>query len=1241
MATSLQVNTQELLEELLSQRILLLDGSMGALVQGRELTEEDYRGERFANHTHPLRNCVEALVLSQPDIIADVHRQYLEAGSDIVETDTFNATYYGLLEFGLTDYVYEINKRAVEIAKQVTDEFTEKNPEKPRFVAGSIGPTNKQLSMGTGEDASARDVTYDQMVEAYYEQVDGLVAGGVDILLPETSFDTLVLKACLFAISKYFDDHNVRIPVMISGTIFDGGRTLSAQTVEAFWTSVSHFDMLSVGLNCAVGVDKMRPQIEKLSEMSDRYVSCYPNAGMPDGLGGFTDSLEHVVDGIVDFAENGWINIVGGCCGTTPAHIRAISEGLERITPRKRSTRSSLSTYSGQLPLVIEPDSSFIMVGERTNVTGSRKFARLIREDRYEEAIAVARHQVENGANILDINVDADLVDGVEAMTKFLNLLAAEADIASVPFMIDSSDWDVIEAGLKCVQGKAIVNSISLKDGEEAFLEKARLIKRYGAAVVVMAFVGPDIIPGMPEGQAVTKEDKIKICEHSYNLLVNEVGIPPSDIIFDTNILTVGTGMDEHNNYAVEFIEAVRELKRMYPESKTSGGVSNVSFSFRGKENEIVREAMNSAFLYHAINAGLDMGIVNPGQLMVYQDIEAKLLEHVEDVILNRRPDATDRLVDFAATVGPKEKGEEKGAAWRELDVNDRLKHALIHGIADYIEADVEEARHNFENPLQLIEGPLMNAMNEIGDLFGAGKMFLPQVVKSARVMKKAVAYLQPFMEAEKAASGDEHKSRGKMLIATVKGDVHDIGKNIVGVVLACNDYEIIDLGVMVPCDKILEEARKHEADLIGLSGLITPSLGEMVQVAKEMERQKFDIPLLIGGATTSEKHTAIKIATEYSGPVVQVKDASRAGSVLEHLLDPEKKVVLDKGNREKQQQYREDFEKRQGNSRIPYAEAAAKRFQIDWEKSNIPKPEFIGKRVLRDFPLADLVSYVDWSPFFMTWELRGKYPMILDDPVVGEEATKLFRDAKAMLEKVLAEKLMTAEAVYGFYPANSEGDDIIIYTDDDRKEELCRFYNLRQQWQRKGQDAFLSLGDFIAPVETGLKDYLGLFAVSAGFGCEEIVQKYKAEHDDYNAIMVEALADRCAEAFAEYLHKRVRDEWGFGKDENLSKEELIAEKYRGIRPAAGYPTSPDHTEKITVWELLDVENEIGMKLTESCAMWPAASVSGLYFSHPEARYFAVDKITKDQVEDYAKRKGISVEEAEKWLSANLAYLTK
>jgi 5-methyltetrahydrofolate--homocysteine methyltransferase len=1234
--------TRALLEELLAERILLLDGGMGALIYARKPTEEDYRGERFRHHPVSLWNCTEAMVLTQPQIIEEIHRAYLDAGSDIIETATFNSNRLSLAEFGLENHVVKLNRAAVEIARRAADDFTRKNSEKPRFVAGSIGPTKKQLSLGIHvDDPGRRDVTFDEMVANYTEQIHALVTAGVDILLPETSFDTLVLKACLFAIDRYFEDHNVRLPVMISGTFFDGGRTLSQQTVEAFWQSISHFDALSVGINCAIGIDKMRPYVEELVQVARRRVSCYPNAGMPDGFGGFTGDMYSTVETLGEMARNGWLNIVGGCCGTTPEWIRRIGDKIDGVAPRKVPDLPGWSVFSGTEALTIRPETNFIMVGERTNITGSKRFARLIREGNYEEALRVAREQVEAGANIIDVNMDEGLIDGVQAMTRFLNLVSAEPEITRVPIMIDSSKWEVIEAGLKCVQGKAIVNSISLKEGEEKFLHQARLVKRYGAAVVVMAFVDDGVIPGIAKGQAVTCKDKVAICEHSYKLLTEEVGFAPQDIIFDVNILTVGTGMEEHANYAVEFIDAVRELKRLFPLAKTSGGVSNVSFSFRG--NETVREAMNAAFLYHAIRAGLDMGIVNAGQLQVYEEIPPDLREHVEDVLLNRRPDATDRLTAFAETVKAAGKTEVKELAWRNAPVDERLKHALITGIVDFIDADVEEARLQFARPLQVIEGPLMDGMNVVGDLFGAGKMFLPQVVKSARVMKKAVAYLMPFMEAEKAKANPggqatTRQARGKILMATVKGDVHDIGKNIVGVVLACNDYEVIDLGVMVPCEKILETARAQGVDMIGLSGLITPSLDEMVHVAKEMEREGFTLPLLIGGATTSAKHTAVKIAPAYHLPVIHVKDASRSVGVVDRLIRPEMRADLDRENRALQEREREAFAKRRQRKLVSYAEATARRFAIDWKASPIDQPSFIGTRTLRDFPLAEIVPYIDWSPFFMAWELRGKYPAIFDDETVGTEAKKLFDDAQKLLAQIVAEKSFTAHAVYGFFPANSDGDDLIIWADEGRTQERLRLCMLRQQWEREGQTSFRSLADYVAPVGSGLADHLGAFAVTTGHGTDELVAKFEAQHDDYNAIMAKALADRLAEAFAELLHERARREWGFGRAEHLTKEQLIEEEYRGIRPAPGYPACPDHTEKGKLWELLGAELAANIRLTESYAMHPAAAVSGWYFGHPEARYFAVDMVTKDQVQNYAVRKDMRLTEVERWLAPNLSY---
>jgi 5-methyltetrahydrofolate--homocysteine methyltransferase len=1237
MSVLTQTSIRDALDELLAQRILLLDGSMGALLYAKNLVDEDYHGSVLRDHPVPLKNCTEALVLTQPRLITDVHRAYLEAGADIIETCTFNGTAIALSEFGLEEQTFAINKAAAELARHAAEEWTRRDPDKPRFVAGSMGPTTKTLYIEPSAPPGTRTLSFDDFVRAYTTQIEALVAGGVDLLAAETGNDILILKACLFAIDKYFADHGTRLPVIVSGTLYHpGGRTLFQQSPEAFYVSVAHFDALSIGFNCGVGVDLLRAPVESLAGLSRKPISVYPNAGLPDGMGGFRGiGCDATARMLGEFARNGWVNLVGGCCGTTPEWIAAIAREIEGLAPRRVPDLPDWSYFSGDEVLVARPETNFIMVGERCNITGSLKFKRLIKEGNYEAAIAVAREQIQNGANILDVNMDADLIDGVEAMTRFLRLLA---DDARVPVMIDSSKPEIIEAGLRCLQGKGIVNSISLKEGEEKFLEQARLIRRYGAAVVVMAFAAKNLIPGVPEGQAVTCEHKVAICKHAYRLLTEEVGFHPSDIIFDTNILIVGTGMAVDNNNAVEFFNAVRELKRLFPLAKTSGGVSNVSFGFRG--NEAVRGALNAVFLYHAIRAGLDMGIVNAGQLQVYEEIPKDLLEHVEDVILNRRPDATDRLIAFAETVKKPEPGDPVAPTWRSQPVVDRLKHALVAGIADHIDEDVEEARHLYERPLHIIEGPLMDGMNVVGDLFGSGKMFLPQVVKSARVMKKAVAYLMPFMEAEKQKAGGVHKARGKIVLATVKGDVHDIGKNIVGVVLGCNDYEVIDLGVMTPAEKILDTARAEGVDMIGLSGLITPSLDEMVHVAKEMERQGFRLPLLIGGATTSAKHTAVRIAPCYHEMVLHVKDASRCVGVLDRLMRKELRGELDKENRAAQEKDRESFRRRKERKLIPYAEAVAKRFTVDWKASPIAKPAIIGTKTLRDFPLEQLVPYVDWSPFFMAWELKGKYPNIFKDPSVGKEAKDVFDKANVLLKEIVAKKLLAANAVYGFFPANRDGDDIVIYTDETRTSERCRMPMLRQQWEREGQTTFRSLADYVAPVGSGIADYVGGFAVSPGFGCLELVQKFKKDHDDYNAIMVEALADRLAEAFAELLHERARRDWGYGQSEKLTKHELIEEKYRGIRPAAGYPSCPDHTEKKTLWSLLDVEKATGIQLTETYAMWPAASVSGLYFAHPEARYFAVDLITRDQVESYAKRKGMPQAEVERWLAPNLAYET-
>lgn len=1220
----------ELLHQLLRERILILDGAMGTMVQGLALSEQQMRGERFASHHKDLKNFTDILCLTHPKSLVNIHRMYLEAGADIISTNTFGASPVGMEEFELPlELVGEINRAAVACARQAADEITERTPDRPRFVAASIGPTAKQTAISTKvDDPAYRNTTFKIMADSYYAQVASLVDAGTDILLIETVIDTLNLKACLFAISQYFEETKKRVPVMVSGTFDKGGRTfVSGQSVEAFCYSVNHFPMLSIGMNCALGPDIMRPHLQEMANVSNTLVSCHPNAGLPNAMGKYDLSPTQMGQMIGDFAANGWLNIIGGCCGTTPDHIRAIVEAVKPHRPRQVNAPPAFTRLSGILPLVLRPESNFTMIGERTNVTGSKAFAKLIRNDEFEAAVEVARQQVANGASVIDINMDDALLDGVEAMTRFLRLIAGESDIASVPVMVDSSKWDVLEAGLQNSQGKCIVNSISLKDGETEFVRRAQLIQRYGAAVVVMAFD--------EHGQAVTKEDKVRICRRAFGTLTERVGFSPEDIIFDPNILTVATGIEEHNNYAVDFIEATREIKRLCPGAKVSGGVSNISFSFRG--NESVREAMHSAFLYHAVAAGMDMGIVNAGQLSVYEEIPKELLERVEDVILNRRSDATERLLEYADSVKTNgRKAATEDLSWREADVRERLKLALVRGIDKFIEEDAEEARQSSTRCLEVIEGPLMDGMSVVGDLFGAGKMFLPQVVKSARVMKKAVAYLTPFMEEEKRQAGIENSTgRGKVLMATVKGDVHDIGKNIVGVVLACNNFEVIDLGVMVSAERILEEAKTHTVDVIGLSGLITPSLDEMSHVAGELQRHGLNTPLLIGGATTSAKHTAVKIAPQYNHEVIHVLDASRSVPVVERLLNAESRLVLAEENRRLQEELVASYQARQVKL-VPYQEAIQRRFPTDWSKVELAKPEFWGTRVLRDFPIEKLVETIDWSPFFWTWELRGKYPKILGDATVGEHARELFDNAQNMLNKLISDRSLHAHAVYGFWPAASIDDDVILYDSQVHDRELTRFHFLRQQWERKDQDCFRSLADYVAPVELGRPDSMGAFVVTAGDGADELAREYEKAGDDYNAIMVKAIADRLAESFAEWLHRQAREDWGYGRTERMSNEQLIDEQYRGIRPAPGYPACPDHTEKGNLFKLLDATRHTGVSLTESYAMWPAASVSGFYFSHPESRYFAVDRLGRDQLESYARRKGMSIQEAEKWLAPNL-----
>ncbi|MDD9948006.1 MAG: methionine synthase, partial [candidate division Zixibacteria bacterium] len=1149
-----KTETHLLLDRLLSERILIIDGAMGSVLQGHALDEADFRGNAFKDHPVSLRGDLDLLSITQPDLIEQVHRQYLEAGADIIETNTFNATAISQADYGLQDRVYDINVAAAKIAKRAAAAAMAADPDRPRFVAGILGPTTRSASVASDvSDPAFRSVTFDELAAAYGEQARGLLDGGADLLLVETQIDTLNLKAALYAINTLFDEGTRRVPLMASFCIVDAsGRTLSGQTVEACWTSIRHGDLYSVGINCALGATELRPYIEELSGIANLPVTCYPNAGLPNELGGYDDTPDHMAEVLGGFAEEGWLNMVGGCCGTTPAHIAAISEAVkQRGKLRVPHPGEPLSRYSGLETFTVRPDSNFTMIGERTNVTGSRKFARLVRQEKYEEALGVARQQIEGGANIIDVNMDEGLLDSERAMTTFLNLIASEPDIAATPVMIDSSSWPVIEAGLKCVQGKSIANSISLKEGEEVFKTQARVAKRYGAAVVVMAFD--------EDGQATDTDSKVEILSRSYRILTEEIGMDPTDIIFDPNILTVATGIEEHDDYAVNFIEAVRRLKARHPLARVSGGVSNISFSFRG--NDHIREAMHAAFLYHAIQAGLDMGIVNAGQLAIYEDIEPETLAMVEDVLLNRRPDATERLLEFAAS----RKGEgaervRRDEEWRDDRLEERISHALVSGIADHVEADMDEALNRYDRPLHIIEGPLMAGMSIVGDLFQEGKMFLPQVVKSARVMKKAVAHLVPHMEAEHG-NGGERQYQGTILLATVKGDVHDIGKNIVGVVLGCNNYRIIDLGVMVPAEKIIGTAAEEGVDLIGLSGLITPSLHEMIHVAREVERNGFELPLLIGGATTSRRHTAIKIEPAYHGPTVHVTDASRAVEVVGSLLSDDLRSEYARGVRENYRQIRETYKSRTPRTPlVPFAEASARRPALEWSAATIAVPEFTGVRVDDDYPLEELVPFIDWTPFFGAWELRGRYPALLEDEKVGEEARKLFEDARDLLDEIVDGRLLRARAAWGFFPAHTTGNDIVLFDDAARSETLATFSMLRQQRPRSEDGPCLALSDYVGP--EGTEDYIGAFAVTAGIGLDELVRRYEAVHDDYRAIMVKALADRLAEAFAEHTHQRARRAWGYGRSEDLSGEDLIREKYRGIRPAPGYPACPDHTEK-------------------------------------------------------------------------------
>jgi 5-methyltetrahydrofolate--homocysteine methyltransferase len=1217
------------LRDLLARRVLVLDGAMGTEIQRYKLGEADFRGERFKDHGRDLKGDNDLLALTRPDVVRAIHEAYLAAGADVIETNTFNANAIAQADYALEAIVYDLNREAARLARAAADVATARTPDRPRFVAGAIGPTNRTLSISPRVNEPAyRAVTFDQLREAYAEQVRGLVDGGVDLLLVETAFDTLNMKACLIAIEESFAARGQRLPVMLSVTITDrSGRTLSGQTIDAWWVSIAHARPLSVGINCALGAAEMRPYLAELAEMANTYVSCYPNAGLPNAFGEYDEQPETTAALVGEFARSGLVNFVGGCCGTTPAHIAAIAAAVAEVKPRQFSTASSPYTQlSGLEVLTIRPETNFLMIGERTNVTGSSKFAELVKKGDYVAATAVAVEQVRGGANLVDVNMDEGMLDGAAAMTTFLDILATEPEVARVPIMIDSSKWSVIEAGLKCVQGKGVVNSISLKEGESDFLDKARLIQRYGAGVVVMAFD--------EKGQADTVERKVEICRRAYKLLTEKIGFNPLDIIFDPNILAIGTGMEEHADYAKNFIEATRIIKASCPGAKISGGVSNLSFSFRG--NNVVREAMNSAFLYHAIRAGMDMGIVNAGQIAVYEEIEPELLVRVEDVLFNRRADATERLIEYAETVKSKGKKKEADVAWRSAPVEERISHALVKGIVDFIEADVEEARQKYPRPLAVIEGPMMDGMKIVGDLFGAGKMFLPQVVKSARVMKRGVAYLLPYMEKEKAASGDT-SAHGKVLLATVKGDVHDIGKNIVGVVLGCNSYEVIDLGVMVPCEKILEAVREHKVDVVGLSGLITPSLDEMVHVAREMERIGLTIPLLIGGATTSRQHTAVKVAPEYSRETVHVLDASRAVATVAALLDPVKRPELDRQNRVDQQALRDLHAGKRVKPVLPYAQAQANRPSIAWRAEDIARPSFTGRRALDDVPLAKLAEYIDWTFFFTAWELKGRFPQILDHPEYGEAARDLYKNANRLLGRIIDGRLLRARASYGFWPANSDGDDIVLFADATRTRELQRFNMLRQQQAKPDGGPHLSLADFVAPLDSGLVDYVGAFAVTAGIGADELARGYERELDDYSAIVCKALADRLAEAFAEMLHQRARRDLGYGLDESFTPAELLDERFRGIRPAFGYPACPDHSEKRKLFALLDAP-AVGITLTESCAMLPAASVSGIYLAHPQARYFNVGKIGRDQVTAYAARKGVSVAEVERWLGPNLGY---
>jgi 5-methyltetrahydrofolate--homocysteine methyltransferase len=1238
-----QRESTAILRRLVAERILVLDGAMGTMIQHHALDERGFRGERFAAHPRGLKGDNDLLVLTRPDLIESIHDQYLAAGADIIETNTFNSTEISQADYGLESIVYELNVEAARLARRAADRWSARTPDRPRFVAGAVGPTSKTLSISPEvANPAFRAITFDQLRDAYATQVRGLVDGGCDLILVETIFDTLNAKAAIFAIQQVFQEKHVALPVMLSVTVSDrSGRTLSGQMLDAFWVSVAHAEPFSVGINCSLGARQMRSHLAELARIAPVPVSCYPNAGLPNAFGHYDEQPDETASLIRGFALDGLVNIAGGCCGTTPDHIRAIAHAIDGVHPRIVPQAASgpdpgaaaevatgrFTQYAGLETLTVRPDSNFLMIGERTNVTGSARFRRLVTAGRFGDAVQVALDQVRGGANILDVNMDEGLLDSERAMTEFLNLIATEPEVARLPIMIDSSKWSVIEAGLKCLQGKPIVNSISLKEGEEEFLRKARLIRRYGAAVVVMAFD--------EQGQAATVERKVSIARRAYALLKDEAGLDPLDIIFDPNVLAVATGIEEHDRYGLDFIEATRLIKAACPGAKVSGGISNLSFSFRG--HDVVREAMHAAFLYHAIRAGLDMGIVNAGQLGQYEDIPPDLRAHVEDVLFNRRRDATERLVRLAETLTGGARRREADLAWRNSPVDARLSYALVHGHDSFVEQDVEEARQHYARPLDIIEGPLMDGMKTVGDLFGSGRMFLPQVVKSARVMKKAVAYLQPFMEADRARLG-KARARSRIVMATVKGDVHDIGKNIVGVVLGCNNYDVVDLGVMVPCDRILQAAIDERADLVGLSGLITPSLDEMVEVAREMQHRQLSLPLLIGGATTSRQHTAVKIAPEYGGITVHVPDASRVVGVVGRLSNPAERANLDQENRQLQQELREKYGRPRSDRLLSYDQASARRLRLDWTATAPPRPSFTGRRVLDEAPLGEIARYIDWTFLFAAWQIKGRFPAILEHPEHGGAARDLYENARAMLRQIIDGKLLTARGVYGFWPANTEGDDICVYADETRHDEILRFSMLRQQERLDDDRPNRSLSDYVAPRDSGLRDYLGAFAVTTGLGADRLVSQYGSEHDDYRAIMVKAIADRLAEAFAEYLHAVARRDWGYGQAEHLTTEDLFAERYRGIRPAFGYPACPDHTEKRKLFDLLEAR-ALGLDLTETCVMVPAASVSGLYFAHPEARYFSVGRIGLDQVQSYAARKGLSVAEAERWLGPNLGYL--